>query len=286
MSKRIARASEGSRRAFLTRASGLATALVAAPHAARAQSPARSAPQSPQSLDRGLWVSWYDLPEAGRSEHLAWLHGTYIPALLKRPGYLWAAHYAAIPDATAARVQHTDDRSVPTGNAYVLVIGGEHSNVFGQPAPSELHAELPEAGRKMIAMRIGERTNIFAEGARVEGPGAKDYKGGMTLAPCIQFGTYNIDYRKEVDILAWYSQLQMPSMTEVPGCIRTRKLASVSGWAKMGILYEFGSVELRSQHFGNRRGATGHRWAGAVKELVHAPGSPTVARRIWPPIQA
>ena len=265
------------------RAGGIAASLVAAPHVEAAQTSARSASQP---RDRGLWVTWYDLPEAGRSDHIAWLHETYLPALLKRPGYLWAAHYTSIPDPTAARVQHTTDRAVPTGSAYVLVVGGEDSNVFGNPAPHEVHAALPEAGKKMIAMRIGERTNIFAEAARVTGPGAKEYKGGMTLAPCIQFGSYNIDPPLEVDILAWYAQLQMPNMTMAPGCVRTRKLASVFGWAKMGILYEFSSVEIRLKTFGGGRGGgTPHKWQSSVSKLIHAPGSPNVARRIWPTVE-
>lgn len=269
-----------SRRAFLTGAGGLAAALVAAPHAHGAQAQARS---TSQPRDRGLWITWYDLPDAGRSDHLAWVHETYIPALLKRPGYLWAAHYASIAEATAARALHPDARAVPAGNAYILVVGAEDINVFGNPAPDELHAALSQEGRKMLAMRSGERTNIFAEASRVTGPGAKEYKGGMTLAPCIQLGSYNIDYRKEGDILAWYAQLQMPNMTVAPGCIRTRRLASVFGWAKMGILYEFASVELRGKTLGGGRGAgPTHKWQSAVRELIHAPGSPNVARRIWP----
>ena len=276
------RAEDRSRRAFLTRAGGLAGALVAAPRAAGAQAASRSASQP---RDLGIWATWYDLPEAGRSEHLAWLHDTYIPALLKRPGYLWAAHYATIPPTTAPRRRmHTDDRTVPTGNAYILVVGAENCNVFGKPAPDELHASLPDAGRKMIAMRVGERTNIFAEASRVTGPAAKDYKGGMVGAPCIQFGSYNIDYRKEPDILAWYAQLQMPNLSMAPGCVRTRRLASVSGWAKMGIFYEFASVDLRDKYFGAGGGAP-HKWTSSVQELVHAPGSPNVARRIWPRLE-
>jgi hypothetical protein len=272
-----------SRRAFLTGAGSLAATLAATSHGEGAPAQARS---TSQPRDLGLWVTWYDLPDAGRSEYLAWVHQAYIPALLKRPGYLWAAHYASMPDATAGRVTHTDDRSVPAGSAYILVAGAEDTNILGSPAPDELHASLPEESRKMLSMRTGERTNIFAEASRVTGPGAKDYKDGMTLAPCIQLGTYNIDPRKEVDILAWYAQLQMPNMAAAPGCVRTRKLASVSGWAKMGILYEFASVELRGQTFGAGRGGGGpHKWQGAVRELIHAPGSPNVARRLWPVAQ-
>ncbi|PYR35135.1 MAG: hypothetical protein DMF90_14690 [Acidobacteria bacterium] len=88
----------------------------------------------------------------------------------------------------------------------------------------------------------------------------------------------------EVDILAWYAQLQMPNLSVAPGCIRTRRLASVSGWAKLGILYEFSSVDLRNKYFGKGGGAP-HKWTSAVQELVHAPGSPTVARRIWPSVE-
>jgi len=268
-----------SRRAFLSGAGSLAAALAAAP---RVEGTPLQASSTSEARDRGLWVTWYDLPEAGRSDYLAWAHETYIPGLLKRPGVLWAAHYASIADATAARVTHTDDSAVPTGSAYILVVGAEDSNVFGRPAPDELHAALSPEGKKMLAMRSGERTNIFAEGARVTGPGANGYKDGMTLAPCIQLGTYNIDSRKEVDILAWYAQLQMPNMAVAPGCIRTRKLASVSGWAKMGILYEFASVELRGKTFGGGGGGSPHKWQSAVRSLIHAPGSPNVARRLWP----
>ncbi len=145
----------------------------------------------------------------------------------------------------------------------------------------------------MLAMRSGERINIFAEASRVTGPWAKEYKGGMTLGPVIQFGTYSIEYRKEIEILEWYAQLQMPNLSVAPGCLRTRKLASVAGWAKMAILYEFGSVELRGKTpgvggggGGGRGGATPHKWSSASGALIHAPGSPNVARRIWPPTEA
>src|SRR3990170_3597383 len=131
-------------------------------------------------LDRGLWITWYDLPAEGRDAYLSWLHETYIPELLKRPGYLWAAHYATVEKGDV-RI-HTDDSSVPAGTRYLLLFGAEEADVFGKPVPSALHAELPAESRKMLAMRIGERVNIMAEAGRVEGPAARDYKGGMGLA--------------------------------------------------------------------------------------------------------
>ena len=53
-------------------------------------------------MDRAFWITWYDLPDAGRDEYLAWLHGAYLPAMLKRPGYLWGAHYASLERSAAS----------------------------------------------------------------------------------------------------------------------------------------------------------------------------------------
>lgn len=41
-------------------------------------------------------MTWYDLPEDGHETYLSWLHETYIPGLLQRAGFLWAAHYASV----------------------------------------------------------------------------------------------------------------------------------------------------------------------------------------------
>lgn len=265
------------RRALLAGAGSVAAAAVWPATHVDAQSAPRLACQSP---DRALWVTWYDLPDAGRSEHLAWVHTAYIPSLLKRPGYLWAAHYVSIRSNTDPRNPQTKDPAVPRGTTYTLAIGGEDTSVFGRPTPDELHAALAQEDRKMLAMRTGERTNIFAEAARVAGPAAKEYKDDMTLAPCIQFGTYNLEYRKEFDILAWYAQSSLPRLTDVTGFVRARRLASVAGWAKLGVIYEYASVEHRNKAFGGG-GGTSRRFKYA-EDLVHAPGSPDVARRIWP----
>jgi len=209
---------------------------------------------------------------------------------LQQPGYLWAAHYAAV-DRSARRTNArdtrntTDDPSVPRGDRYLLLVGAENADAFGKPVPGKLHAALPAESRQMLAMRIGERMNIMAEAGRVEGPEVKNYKDGMMLAPCIQVGNYNCPWQDEAEMLAFYAEWRMPAMGRTPGCVRIRKLASVSGWAKHGVLYEFTSLEARNQHFMAHE--DGHpdmkAWGDRVtKKLVHAPGSSTLACRIWP----
>ena len=39
--------------------------------------------------DKGLWITWYDLPADGRDAYLSWLHENYIPQILGRRGVLW-----------------------------------------------------------------------------------------------------------------------------------------------------------------------------------------------------
>src|SRR5436190_19210383 len=107
------------RRAILKSAAGAAAIF-----SVRSDARAQNACMREQPVDRALWISWYDLPVDGRDAYLSWLHETYIPRLLKRPGLLWAAHYAAAQGAGPARQStrpNTTDPSVPTGNNYILV---------------------------------------------------------------------------------------------------------------------------------------------------------------------
>src|SRR3990172_12245614 len=236
-------------------------------------------------MDRGLWITWYDLPDDGREVYLSWMHENYIPEILKRPGFLWGAHYAEVEKKIRSAVTtHTEDPAVPAGSRYMLLFGADNADVFGDPLPSAINAGLPEGSRKILATRIGERVNIMAEYGRGEGPEGKTYQAGMMLANCIQLGTYNTAWQNEEELLAYYKQGRLPHMSVMPGCVRTRKLVSVAGWAKHGVLYEFTSLEARNQNFVGHGDARMKAWSERmVPRLTHAPGSANLALRIWPP---
>lgn len=245
------------------------------------------------SQDRSLWVTWCDVAEADREKYLAWLHGSYIPAVLKRTGYLWAAHYASVKknNMTTMRrekgLHNTKDETVPPGEDFLLFFGAEDSAVFGACSPVEINAALPEADRKMLALRSNERTNILVEAARVQGPEHAGYTAGMQLAPCIQMGQFNCTPAYEEEMMAWYARWRMPALSRLPGCIRTRKMASVAGWAKHAILYEFTSLAARNEHFTKHEDAHPDMIAWGdkmVAQLTHAPGSANLAQRIWPAV--
>ena len=239
--------------------------------------------------DRALLVSWYDLPDDGRDAYLAWLHAKYIPKLLATPGVLGAAHYEVDQSETPLpHLRHTDDATLPTGNSYVLILTGDDAHVFSRLSTFRLKPTATE--QRMLAMRIGERVNLFTEEARVNGPEAKRREGRYTLAPGIQLGNFNSgSWKDEDELLSWYADLRLPNFKTMPSGIALRKLASVSGWAKHGVLYEFTSLEERAKNFRahEAKNKKHTQWThDVVAKLVHAPGSPAVARRIWPPVKA
>ena len=281
------------RRNFLKTAGGAAMGFVATKDAYGQSDHAKSATpggrRQKEPADRGLWVTWYDLPENGRNAYLSWLHESYLPALLKRPGYLWAAHYAtraAEGGSTRPELHHVEDPKVPTGFRYILLIGAKDAGVFGNPAPVEIHSALPEPGQKMIAMRIGERVNLMTESSRCEGRAVNTYKDGLTGAPCIQIGSFNCPVEYEEEMLAGYVQVRLPAMCGAASCIRTRKLNSAAGWAKHAILYEFASLEgyQRDYEVTNAHAPIGLGGHSIVPMLIHAPNGPNSALRIWPPV--
>ena len=122
--------------------------------------------------------------------------------------------------------------------------------------------------------------------ARADGLDAKKREAKAALSPCIQLGTFQAGTRRRRrgrSASAWYAQCRLPAMTRLTGCVGVRKIVSVSGWAKHGVLYEFVSLAERNKHFPDHE--KGHpedeAWTDRlVRTLLHAPGSPNVAERI------
>ena len=246
--------------------------------------------------DKGLLISWYNLPDNAREAYLVWLSGTYIPGMLKKPGFLWAAHYASAKIKPGPHIRHTTDPAVPMGNDYVLMFGAESAHAFSRGpeaftrgAASKLDSHLTDADRKMLATRVGERVCITTEEARADGPEAKARGSSLTPAPCIQLGSFNgSTIAAEDELLSWYADWRMGALSKLPGCVGIRKMVSVSGWAKHLVLYEFVSLEERAQNLPRLSELYPDMiaWTGkAVPKLVHAPESPIVAHRLWPAVK-
>lgn len=238
-------------------------------------------------IDRGIWATWYDLPENGKDEYIQWLNEEHIPAALKRPGYLWATHILNLTpeqrldrQATHMSLHHTNESDVPTGNRYLLLFGAESPHAFVDPSPAELRDAMSSRDQQMMDMRIGARPCIFVEVDRVDGPEVATRGPGLTPGPCVQLGTFNIDALENEDELeTWYARSRLPLIAPMKGAVGARKLVSISGWAKHAILYEFVSLAANKEYFVD----TDPVWSQeVVNHLIHAPGSPTLGERIWP----
>jgi hypothetical protein len=237
-----------------------------------------------RAMDRGIWATWYDLEADGRSEYLGWLHQVHLPAMLARPGYLWAAHVENVvsPEREArnqSRLTHVDDPSVPTGFSHLILYGAASPHVFVDPTPSELRTGMDAQAQRMLGRQLRARSCIFVEADRVEGPDAARRGPGITPGPVIQFGTFNIDaLDHEAEMSAWYARSRLPLVKPQAGSVGARKLVSIAGWAKHAILYEFSSLKAAEANL-----ADSSEWTRrVVGTLIHAPHSPTIGVRVWP----
>ena len=248
-------------------------------------------------MDQSLSIVWYDLPEAARDAYLSWLHGTHLHRLQKKPGVMWAAHYAVHRYDIPARIRHTQDKSVPAGNDYFLILGAASSHVFSPDVDTYLKpgargegSDLTAEDRKMLALRSNERVSIMTEEARTDGPEIKSRPDGTAPAPCIQLGSFNgNDQAAEDELLAWYARWRMPALGKLPGCVAVRKLVSVSGWARHGVMYEFASLDARSEGMKQMGLLYPEMMAWTerfIPTLTHAPGSPHIGLRLWPPVKS
>ncbi|MFT5181752.1 MAG: hypothetical protein ACI8S3_001637 [Alphaproteobacteria bacterium] len=246
-------------------------------------------------MDQAIWATWYDLPEDGRDEYLDWLHGEYLPAMQSKPGIAWAAHYQdTVGGADMKRVREHFPKSegmegVGTGTQFLMLVGAVEPWTLVAPSVVDEQAALTGTARQMLDLRQGVRPCIFSTFARIDGPEMAQRPAGTTPGPAIQMGSFRTaNLENEFDVGPWYAQYRLPAMAKMPGCIAARVMLSVAGWAKYSVLYEFTSLEARLEHFeiGHESAALDeNEWSGRlVRYTMHTPGSPTVGKRIWPPV--
>ena len=243
-------------------------------------------------MSETIKADWYDLKVADRKAFIDWLHGDYLPRLQARAGIQWVGHYGMVA-RTAIRSTdpggpirtHTDDPSVPKGGEYVLLTAAASPDVFFNPLTQ--NADSAD-DRRWLAKRVEHRDAIFIVEARVDGPEYRSVLPGTGPAPAMQLG--NFITRKpedEKELGLWYRQLRFPQISVTRGCISVRKLVSVAGWPKHGVLYDFVSMDPDEENFEKRyrQAARGEKWEGrhVLEYVIHGPGR-HAGRRIWPAV--
>jgi hypothetical protein len=170
---------------------------------------------------------------------------------------------------------------VPSGFSHLLLFGAANAHVFVDPNEAELAEQHDVETRRMLSRQAGARSAVFVEVERVEGPDGPGRRPGITPGPVIQFGSFNVNaLENEAEMSTWYSRSRLPLVKPLAGTVGARKLVSIAGWAKHAILYEFASIDAAQKNL-----VDPSEWTRRVVDsLVHAPHSPTLGTRIWPPI--
>lgn len=254
------------------------------------------------SRGSAILATWYDVDPNREAEFLAWANSVYFPALAKRRGYLWVAHYRTQADdkqqavdgldsplvAYTQQMRQVDKSSAEYGQGrqFLLLVGASDVTSFLSPYHAVLDDRLGGGAKEMLALRRGVRTSIFDDIVRQPGPAHMKFANGMP-ARRIQMGGLRIINNVETDLLRWYVDERFPVLKKLEGMISTRLLAGCAGWERYGVLYEFAdkAAHARFRHKAEQvtlDGAISGKTLFPAGRIVQAPHGPTIADRIWP----
>lgn len=106
-------------------------------------------------------------------------------------------------------------------------------------------------------------------------------------AAAIQFGTFNMHSAADEEAISrWYATRRLPSFAAIDGGYRARRWVSVIGGpARLGVLYEFRSLQDRVDHFEPLETVDHDEdQPTAATRTVHPPMSPSVGALLLPEI--
>ena len=100
-------------------------------------------------MSSGIYATWYELEEESKSEFLDWMHNSYIPQELTRPGYLWAAHYELgyVGEAVQKVVDtliYDKSSALGSGRGFLILFGGLSAYTFFDPNPNQKEEQQDE----------------------------------------------------------------------------------------------------------------------------------------------
>jgi len=102
------------------------------------------------------------------------------------------------------------------------------------------------------------------------------------------FGRQLASFEDDIELARWYRAERFPRVSVTRGMIRGRKLLSIAGWPKHGVLWEFTDMPEGEFTFEPRfiEADREENWPGrhVLEYVTHAPHGPHAGRRIWPAV--
>ena len=117
------------------------------------------------------------------------------------------------------------------------------------------------SSRRLSAL-LNHRSAVYLEEQVINAPEQRASPYGMGPPPAMQLGNYNTNTPEDdVELARWYRAERFARVSVTPGMIRGRKLLSIAGWAKHGVLWEFTDLPDGDHSFE-------HRFVAAVLKMV------------------
>lgn len=238
-------------------------------------------------------AEWFDLSEDSREDTLRWLHDSHLPATQSAQGVSWVGHYdiVELPDQPyiegAPRKKETKDPTVATGWQNVILTAAASPEVFF--GPNNAVDALIEKNSSERSKFLNYRSAVFIEEQVINSPEQRKFPYGMGPPPAMQLGNYNTATPEdEIELARWYRAERFSRVSVTPGMIRGRKMLSIAGWPKHGVLWEFADMPEGDYSFEHRfvDADRNENWQGrhVLEYAIHSHRGPQAGRRIWPPV--
>ena len=235
-------------------------------------------------MDNAIWATYFDLDTSNREVFLEWTIEKYFPILQELIEPKWIGMYKSIHpgerfEKILNRLHKDTDVERASGSDYILLLGAETTRSFYDPSPRMIYEKMGNEDKQILDKRKNVKDVILTEEWRINGPESSKREVGTVPSRLIQMGRYDARENDD-DLQEWYAQERMLGVSSTPGCIGARKMIVTNGTPRHSVIYEFVSFESREEHYVALEET---EWTKYVHSyLLHPPGSPLVAERIYP----
>ena len=217
-----------------------------------------------RSGDLGLFAPNYDVEESEVAEYLEWLHGEHLPRTLAEGSFSAISHYEAIK--APKRFQ-------------LLEIMPAYTK-FHSKGRLEAARHLPANVADMMALRLGQVRNHYAEVSRVNGSSDSSRDPSLAIGPAVCLLRFDVALDVRPGFNAWLGREHYGEGAKIEGLLSFRRYLAVEGEPTNLFLYEFESPEVMSA--GDIEQAWSTSWAEEIsQEVKHIKNSKVLYRRIW-----
>ena len=213
-----------------------------------------------------LLMVFVDIDTEQDADFNDWYNQEHVADLLALPGFLNAARYEAARG----------------GPRYLACYELESAEAVQTPEYLAFRRSPSEWTKRVTPSGIGRNyvRNVYTQIYPQENDAVVMGRG---MAPALQIGRMKVPSEIEAKYNEYYDTVRTPGNLQVPGCLAVRRYQAVEGEPKYLTVYEFEHEKVpETQAWNDRRGQDNmHSYIGGT--YGHAPGSPGVYRRIFPP---